>query len=211
MTFREALDQSGQYAFDLTWVPAIALSIYNEAYNEDDRRATTTLPDVAQEILTSFDGPVSDSNRAKLRALIEGKLEAERRLEDARARLIESQRRETADISDASDPRLAPLWEQAHEAATQAGYCGEFDRMMTEIGAPGRSRSWRVVVEAHVNAYVYVEAKSEDDAQERAEARFEEVLMAQDWNNGDNSDREHGDVQDFDITHTSVDDFEIYE
>jgi len=53
-------------------------------------------------------------------------------------RMEERLRKAEANITDASDHRLAPIWEQAHEIADNRGHCETFDELMEELGAPSR-------------------------------------------------------------------------
>jgi hypothetical protein len=45
-----------------------------------------------------------------------------------------------------NDPRIAYIWDAAHEVANNRGYCEEFDEIMKDIGAPARARDWQVQI-----------------------------------------------------------------
>jgi hypothetical protein len=209
------------------YIDTMALNIYYEALNENAarnvlpewERELMTPADPVSEVVNTFEGTMSERNTARLRELVEGKLRAEREAESQRAayeRQAEQYRtqlaRALAPLSDASDERLQPIWEQAHSAADDAGYCPEFDRMMEAIGAPTRPRLYRVIVEATVNAYVFVTAQTEDDARELAESRFDEVLgeVGGIETEGEYNTHSDGSVTQFDYNSVSAESSELY-
>lgn len=84
----------------------------------------------------------------KLRAIVEARKAAEAEAERLRAEL--AQRPSTGSdeqITDGSDPRLREFWAKAAEAANEAGYCNEYDRMAAALNGPGRTKSGHVHVD----------------------------------------------------------------
>ena len=80
------------------------------------------------------------------------------RAEQLRVRLREAQ----ADITDASDHRLAPIWERAHEIADERGHCETFDEMMESLGAPSREIDVTFTVTGTFSARVAVSDLNND-------------------------------------------------
>lgn len=59
--------------------------------------------------------------------------------------------------------------ERAHEEADREGWCSKFDRVLEELGMPGRVRDYLVEVRVSFTVYVSVSASDADDAMERVE------------------------------------------
>jgi len=84
----------------------------------------------------------------------------------------------------ASDVRLLPVWVAAAKAATEEGFCPEYDRLAASLGAPNRSdlsqagllqRSFTITLtrRVEVTGYVSQEVEVEVEASSPAEAREE--------------------------------------
>lgn len=86
------------------------------------------------------------------------------RLNDANA----SSARGWADITDYSDERLIPMWEEAGRIADRAGHCSVYDDLVRELGGIPREREYRVSVPVTGDVVVIVRASSEEDAEEIA-------------------------------------------
>lgn len=110
--------------------------------------------------------PVPDAKLAKLRALVERAATAERMQAAAESEVHELKRQlvnaESGPITNTADPRLTPIWDRAHEAADEAGYCGVFDELMDTIGAPTRERDYTVDLDITMTVSVPVTARPAD-------------------------------------------------
>lgn len=108
------------------------------------------------------------AQREKLRAIITERRDAQRELAEERKTTIELRdeltRLRTEQITDGSDSRLTEFWERAQQNASDANYCGEYDRMAELLGGPGRSRDFEVTVSVTFDVQVHVNAQNEDDA-----------------------------------------------
>lgn len=72
---------------------------------------------------------------------------------------------EGEDVIEPDDPRIAWFFEDAARLATREGQCGTYDRMMEQLGAPGRERQFKVSTKVNgFNATVYVRAHSRKEA-----------------------------------------------
>lgn len=77
---------------------------------------------------------------------------------------------------DRYDPSMLPMFAALAKVATDAGHCGEYDRMVATVGAPSRdeirrlmpARRWRVSVPVLTHIEVEVEADSEQAAIEES-------------------------------------------
>jgi len=68
---------------------------------------------------------------------------------------------------EADDPRIAWLFEDAARLATRLGLCGDFDRLVNALGAPGRPREFTVKVasEPGLEVTAKVTARSRREAE----------------------------------------------
>lgn len=72
------------------------------------------------------------------------------------------------------DPRIAWIWEDAGRLADRLGYCRVYDRMVEQLGAPGRERTFtiKLSVSEGVEVTAKVEARSRKLAEARVRAQF---------------------------------------
>jgi hypothetical protein len=77
-------------------------------------------------------------------------------------RIEERMRKAEAPITDASDHRLSPIWERAHEIADERGHCETFDEMMESLGAPSREIDVTFTVTGTFSARVAVSDLNND-------------------------------------------------
>lgn len=115
---------------------AAAVSIWNEAHNEQARRSA----DRQQEF-----GPLDDLRH---------------KLELANA---EVDRLRNEQIK-GDDPRLAEFWAKANEVASNAGHCSVYDQMAQELGGPGRVKSYDFDVSVSTSVSVSAQGLTPDEA-----------------------------------------------
>jgi len=178
-----------------------------------EAEAAPLTPD--EEVTRDFRA-ATDEQRAKLRALIVARNEADRLLaterearRQEREQLTATVQRLSAEITDVSDDRLTPIWDKAAEAAEEAGFCPEYDKLCSILGVPGRERTYRGVVTVTLNAYVYTTSRGEEEAAEEMEnlmrAQVESSLAV-----GDRYYPEPGSITVVEVQETEAEEVSIY-
>lgn len=138
------------------YTSAHAVSIWNEAHNEHDRRAVLDWEQALLQEAAIVEQPTRE-------------VELERLLTVANA---EIERLRTEQI-EGSDPRLTEFWKKANEVATEGGQCSVYDQMAQELGGPGRPKQHNVTVQVSFNVQVTAEGLDGENAFENIE---EDVL-----------------------------------
>lgn len=92
---------------------------------------------------------------------------AQRANEELRRQLVA---KSTEQITDGADPRLEQFWSLAGDAADDADFCDEYDKIAEAMGGPVRERDWDVEHRVTLTVFITrtVRARDEDDACERA-------------------------------------------
>jgi len=124
---------------------AMALSIWNEAHNENDRRTLETPHTV--------DNAVEADLRAQLEAMTTLATERGQQLDRLRHEQISG-----------DDPRLTEFWNKANELASNAGHCGVYDELAEELGGPGRVKTFDFTMDVTVTVVVSGTGRDVDDA-----------------------------------------------
>jgi len=171
----------------------------------------------AETIAAEFPGVRDEAATAKLRELVRERNQLRRdRVETATAFAAEADslrarlRVAQVTISDVADERLSPIWERAAEAATEAGFCSEYEKLCDILGIPGRERLYRGVVEVRFNVYAYATATNADDAEEEitntVRERLTEIATEDPYSSHDD-----GSVSHLDVTDVGAEQVEVYE
>lgn len=148
----------------------------------------------------------------EVQALREALRQAEEQVVQARAESNRWREQAQAEIHDASDERLRPIWEQAAQAASDEGFCPEYDRLCAQLGIPGRPRLYRGVVNVRFNVYAYEMATDPDIAQETMEENMRERIEA--WREdivGNSYEHESGDITHFDVDSIDSESVDVYD
>lgn len=179
-----------------------AARIWDEAHAENQFRSdsfpATFVRDVAEAhtlaldekitrvLRAEFPGAIPDTAETKLRALIEGKRNAERReaeallaRDEALANLHNAQSNVTEEITDPYDERVIHFFVTAAQEANSAGYCSVYDQISNAANLPTRDEMSRrgllareYIVDGQVtvtfNVTQRVTATSQEEAEQNA-------------------------------------------
>lgn len=120
---------------------------------------------------------VDPAKAAKLRAIIQARVDAEREAGRLRA---ENEQLRTAPVP-VDDPRMRHVWVAAALVAEQEEYCGQYDAIVETVGGPSRQelrdagdldRSFRVRTHITIEVWLEINAYSEDDAIRRVDSLY---------------------------------------
>lgn len=115
--------------------------VWNEAHIENDHRDALLMNEAYNLRVESFTLP---SREAQAHALAVMRAREERTLAEVAQLRAEVNRLRNEQITDGGDPRLETFWENAQEAANEANFCSEYDRIAEMIGGPTRSVTYDV-------------------------------------------------------------------
>lgn len=126
--------------------------VWNEAHIENDHRDALLMNEAYNLRVESFTLP---SREAQAHALAVMRAREERTLAEVEALRAEV-RRLREPIVEGDDYRLEAFWERAMEAATEANFCSEYDRIASALGGPERSVTYDVDLIVTVRSTVTV-------------------------------------------------------
>lgn len=167
--------------------------IWNEAHIQNDHITAQLLNEAY-----SVTAPVVLSREAQAHALAVMHAREERTLtllasaEEELVRLRAKLSDLRSPIVDGSDERLGEFWEKAGEAANEAGFCPEYDRIAELLGGPGRTITYDVELRVTHTSTVTVTVPRGTDLDRyvlRANVDLDDIV------NGEQSDIDWDDVE----------------
>ena len=223
-SYAELLKDPGSYAREI-WHEAQRLDVLTDAHTENLSRAMLApvegaplpalVPEFDQDTEAAFVQAellgASADQRAKLRAIVTARINAERTVETLVRELASTrQALNTAneDILDGHDPRTMQLFANTGAVADKQGLCSVYDQIARDSLIPTRpeladagfvgetaSRDWDVSVSVTVNmsATVTVNAESEEDAAEQVQQMSNRDI----WDSLDPDNTSHYDIESF--------------
>lgn len=126
---------------------------WNEAQIENDHRDALIMNEAYNLRVESFTLP---SREAQAHALAVMRAREERTLAEVEQLRAEVHRLRQEQITEGGDPRLEQFWERAMEAANEANFCSEYDRLADMMGGPTRSVTYDVDVTVTLRSSVMV-------------------------------------------------------
>lgn len=160
---------------------------WNEAHIENDHRDALLLNEAYS---IRADGPapvVQESREAQAHALAVMRAREERTLAEVAQLRTEVNRLRNEQITEGDDPRLEQFWEKAMDAANDANFCNEYDRIAEMMGGPTRSVTYDVDLTVTLRSSVTVTVRRGEEVN-RSELRdqislsdIESNLSSVDW------------------------------
>ena len=223
-SYAELLKDPGSYAREI-WHEAQRFDVLTDAHAENLSRAMLAPVDGAPlpALVPEFDQDTeaafvqaellgaSADQRAKLRAIVTARINAERALTESRTQLADMRQQlavANEDILDGHDPRTMQLFANTGVVADKQGLCSVYDQIARDSLIPtrpeladagyvgeGAVRDYYVTVSVQINVQtsVSVTARSEDEAAEQVQQMDNRDI----WDNLDLGDTSHYDIESF--------------